>query len=61
MQKDITKLKTVCKTLKQEEIKDQMIQDIISKTNEWIEQAQDDLEFVRPLFNLLNNILFTQN
>jgi len=42
----------VCKTLKQEDIKEKAIENIISKTIEWIEQAQEDFEFVRPLFNL---------
>ena len=42
IQKDTAKLKTVCKTLKQEDIKEKEIENIISKTIEWIEQAQEE-------------------
>ena len=42
----------MCKTLKQEEISKEKMEELIIKANKWVEEAQEEIDFVRPLFNL---------
>jgi len=52
-QTESAQIKTMCKALKQKETSIKSIEEVIQKVTPWIKNAQDEIEFVRPLFNLL--------